>query len=263
MRVLQVFIITAAIAVSVYFVGLTRHDNRLLWEKILPEEVFVVKNSELTVNGILAASNRERALLGIAPLIKEERLSLAAEIKLDNMLEYQYFAHRSPWGKEADDLVALTGYNFIVVGENLANGNFQSDDDLVASWMNSPGHRESILNPGYMEIGIAVREGNLKGHEVWIAVQIFALPGRACPGPDQGLLVAISTEEKRLAIIKNKLEQLRTGLEAGIQRDGEIMVEYNSLVSKYNAVVDKTRAMVGKYNSQVRLHNECIAAHGF
>ena len=40
------------------------------------------------------------------------------------------------------------------VGENIAMGQ-RSSGEVVTSWMNSPGHRANILNPGYRRIGVA------------------------------------------------------------------------------------------------------------
>lgn len=36
--------------------------------------------------------------------------------------------------------------------ENVASG--QQPNQVVAAWMNSPGHRANILNPRYTEIGV-------------------------------------------------------------------------------------------------------------
>ncbi len=263
MRVLKISIVAVAIAASFYLVTLVSRDGDLLLRMVFPEDVELIDDSDLTVNGILVAGNRERSALGLEPLIENERLSLAAEMKIDDMFKRQYFDHVSPSGEEAGDLVALTEYHFIAVGENLASGNFRNDDDLVAGWMDSPGHRENIVNPGYMEIGIAVRKGNFKGDEIWMAVQIFALPDRACPKPDRDLLNTISINEGRLSEKREELELLRIEIESMSPRDREAIIEYNLSVHEYNVLSDETHVMVQEYNSQVRSTNECIASYGF
>ncbi|HEY2841933.1 MAG TPA: CAP domain-containing protein [Pirellulales bacterium] len=40
------------------------------------------------------------------------------------------------------------------VGENIAMGQ-RSSGEVVTAWMNSPGHRQNILNSGYRKIGVA------------------------------------------------------------------------------------------------------------
>jgi hypothetical protein len=42
--------------------------------------------------------------------------------------------------------------------------------------MNSPSHRENILNPNYSDIGIGVVEGSLSGADTTIIVQFFGSP---------------------------------------------------------------------------------------
>lgn len=263
MKVLKVSIVAIAIAASFYLVVLVSRDGDLLLRMVSPEDVYVVETSDLTVEGILTVSNRERTALGLDPLIKERRLSLAAEMKINDMFDRQYFDHVSPSGEEAGDLVTLTEYQFIAVGENLASGNFKNDEDLVAGWMDSPGHRENIVNPGYMEIGIAVRRGEFEGHEVWMAVQIFALPDHACPKPDRDLLVAISVNEGRLSTSRDELDRLRVEIESTVPRNREAILEYNASVHEYNVLSNETQAMVREYNSQVRATNDCIASYGF
>jgi hypothetical protein len=48
------------------------------------------------------------------------------------------------------------------VGENLAwgTGALATPGAIVRAWMNSPGHRENILNAHYREIGVGVVPGN-------------------------------------------------------------------------------------------------------
>jgi uncharacterized protein YkwD len=47
------------------------------------------------------------------------------------------------------------------VGENLVwgTGPLSTPHSLVASWMNSPPHRENLLKPTFREIGIAAVAG--------------------------------------------------------------------------------------------------------
>ena len=48
------------------------------------------------------------------------------------------------------------------IGENLAwgTGALATPASIMQAWMNSPGHRENILDPEYREIGIGVVAGN-------------------------------------------------------------------------------------------------------
>lgn len=98
----------------------------------------------LSNSGILAETNSERARLGLSPLRISSNLNAAATLKVIDMFARQYFEHTSPTGVTISDLSESVGYDYILVGENLALGNFSSDAALVAAWMGSPGHRANI-----------------------------------------------------------------------------------------------------------------------
>ena len=56
--------------------------------------------------------------------------------------------------------------------ENLAIG-FESNKDVMKAWMDSPSHKENILNEKYNEIGLIVMQGDINGKLETIIVQIF------------------------------------------------------------------------------------------
>ncbi len=103
---------------------------------------------------IVAAMNRERAAKGLDPLHLESRLSLAAQDRVGDMLDKRYFDHVSPDGVSPFVWVKARGYSYRVIGENLALG-YRSGQSVVTGWMNSPGHRENILQTSFNEVGIA------------------------------------------------------------------------------------------------------------
>jgi uncharacterized protein YkwD len=103
---------------------------------------------------IVAAMNRERAAKGLDPLHLESRLSLAAQDRVGDMLDKRYFDHVSPDGISPFVWVKARGYSYRVIGENLALG-YRSGPAVVTGWMNSPGHRENILQTSFNEVGIA------------------------------------------------------------------------------------------------------------
>ena len=77
-----------------------------------------------------------------------------------------YFSHTSRDGSDFVQRIRRTGYfkraSTWFVGENLAWGagpNRSSPRGIVAAWMNSPPHRQNILNSRFREIGIGVVVG--------------------------------------------------------------------------------------------------------
>ena len=259
MGIFKASAIVVVIVASVYLFTSDSYNN--LFPRITPIEEPDI--TELTALEIVRIGNLERTAYGLEPLIANEKLSRAAEMKIDDMFKNQYFDHVSPSGEEASDLVGFTEYSFLAVGENLATGDFKDDKDLVSGWMDSPGHRENILSPGYLEIGVAVRRGIFNDQEVWMAVQIFALPDHACPKPDQNLLATISSNQKQLSSIKEDLEELQKEIELTPPRDGDKILKYNEMVYRYNSLSGKTQEMVEDYNFQIKLRSECISSYGF
>ena len=88
------------------------------------------QNSSLTVSGVIFFTNQNRKDNGnLRPLRENELLDRAAEAKLKDMFGKQYFEHESPAGKGPSDLAKAAGYRYILIGENLALGNFKDDED--------------------------------------------------------------------------------------------------------------------------------------
>jgi hypothetical protein len=88
------------------------------------------------------------------------------------MLAKGYWAHFAPDGTSPWSFFLKFGYKYKYAGENLAR-DFSDASSAVNAWMNSPTHKENILNPNYKEIGIGVVEGNLAGADTTIIVQFF------------------------------------------------------------------------------------------
>ena len=106
--------------------------------------------------------NGERTSRGMRALRRNRRLSRAAVSHTRDMIQQHYFEHVSLAGKDVVDRLTSTGYlgrvrNW-VVGENLAwgIGGLSTPQEIVTSWMNSPGHRKNMLNRRFREIGIGV-----------------------------------------------------------------------------------------------------------
>lgn len=216
----------------------------------------------LTEAGVVRETNEERRAAGLAPLTVNAQLAAAADAKLQDMFDQQYFDHVSPSGEGPSEVVKGAGYAYVVVGENLALGNFEDDAALVAAWMASPGHRENILNGRFSEIGVAVGRGVFEGHRVWMAVQEFGRPLSDCPPPSASLKRQIDANQLQLTQMEAMLEAKRAELEAhqGSREEyNRKVAEYNVLVEQYNALLQRTRDLVASYNARVVVFNACIA----
>lgn len=218
--------------------------------------------SFLTVPGIISWTNFFRQLDGFLPLKESRDLNSVAQSKIIDMLSLQYFEHVSPNGEGAGDLAKKQGYKFVLIGENLAIGDFEDDEDMVRAWMASPGHKANILKSSYTEVGVAVKKGFFNGREVWLGVQIFATPLSFCESPEGGLLEKIESNKAQLKSAKEHLDLLQNVIEEKKYHTKEeyekIIAEYNSLIPSYNFLSQNTKLLIEEYNQKASLFNQCV-----
>lgn len=131
--------------------------------------------SRISVSDLLNYTNRERRAHGLKEVKLNNALNAGAAKKASDMFKNNYWAHVSPSGKQPWDFFVSSGYDYQYAGENLAK-NFNDSSSVVKAWMNSPSHRENMLNPNYTEIGFAVVNGKLQGYETTLVVQFFGAP---------------------------------------------------------------------------------------
>ena len=216
----------------------------------------------LTKSGVVAWTNIQRNRQGLLLLKENSLLDAMAQDKLEDMFSGQYFAHESPSGVAVGDLAESFNYKFITIGENLALGDFNDDQTLVQAWMDSPGHRENILNEQYRELGVAVGKGVFNGIDTWLAVQHFGLPLSVCPQIDEALKIEVETNQERIKDLQKGLEFLQIEIKNTRPRRGaaynQLVEEYNSLAFQYNELVKETGVLINEYNYQITLFNECI-----
>jgi uncharacterized protein YkwD len=221
------------------------------------------KNAHLTRAGVIAETNAQRRLNNNLALHENAKLDQAAELKLNDMFKQQYFEHISPQGTGPSDLAKQTGYQYIVIGENLALGNFQDDHALVDAWMNSPGHRANILNARFQEIGVAVGQGTFEGQRTWLAVQEFGTPLSACPGVSSTEQSAITVNQQKIADLKAQADSIKADFNSGKYDNDRAAYnarvnDYNNVVAQLNHLIVVTKAMVSQYNAEVSAFNKCL-----
>lgn len=216
--------------------------------------------SEFLYGQIIAYTNKERASAGLKPLAENSLLNKSATFKANDMNQRQYFEHESPDGKDIEDLAKNFNYEYVTIGENLAMGNFSSEQKIVEAWMNSPGHRANILNPKYTEIGIGLIGGTWQGKKVWYAVQHFGKPLADCPTVDKNLKDIIEKNQAQLSSMSQSLSNQKSAIDKTsiANSNYESLVKaYNSAVGEYNSLVNETKSKILIYNNQVKAFNSC------
>ena len=121
---------------------------------------------------VVSLLNEYREKEGLAPLRSSDRLSQAALLKAKDMLEKDYWAHHSPSGTSPWKFITGEGYAYSIAGENLARG-FEDIYKMKEALLDSPSHKQNIVDPKFEDIGVAVINGNIEGKDVTLVVQMF------------------------------------------------------------------------------------------
>lgn len=114
---------------------------------------------DLNVDRIGTLVNEKRVENGLKPLTVNKQLVKSSVYKAREMIDLNYFAHKSPDGSEPWDFFKSAGYtNWSFIGENLAKG-YLTSDEVVTGWMNSQEHKDIMLEKTITEMGVAVEFG--------------------------------------------------------------------------------------------------------
>ncbi|MCA1061512.1 CAP domain-containing protein [Rossellomorea aquimaris] len=106
--------------------------------------------------------NRERQKNGLSPVQTDSKLSQVALYKSRDMRDAGYFSHRSPTYGSPDDMLKSFHISYSQAAENLAAGQM-SFEEVVQEWLDSPVHRNNILNPSYTHMGVGYAKGGAYG----------------------------------------------------------------------------------------------------
>ena len=109
---------------------------------------------------VLDLTNAERQKAGLKPLQTDAKLMNSARQKSTDMASKGYFSHTSPTYGSPFDQMKANGITYKSAAENIAMGQ-RTAAEVVKGWMESPGHRQNILTPGFTHIGIGYdKNGN-------------------------------------------------------------------------------------------------------
>jgi len=122
---------------------------------------------------VLQLVNLERADEGLPPVVRNPALEKIADDYACRMITGDFFGHTDPAdGYGPGDRAVVGKYAFYAVGENLAAGQ-QTPAEVMRVWMESPAHRDIILDEKWNDVGISVRQG---GEYAIYWVQEFGAP---------------------------------------------------------------------------------------
>jgi uncharacterized YkwD family protein len=103
---------------------------------------------------MLQLVNNARIENGLKPLTLDTQVTQLAQMKSEDMVKNNYFAHTSPTYGTVSNMYRTYGVKYRSAGENLARST--SVKQAFTNLMNSAGHRRNILSTNYTHIGIGI-----------------------------------------------------------------------------------------------------------
>ena len=102
--------------------------------------------------------NEIRKKHGLPELTWASDVAEVARKHSEDMAVRDYFAHVNPEGEQVYDRLEKAGIVFTVSAENLFTSNEFTEiaEESIRRWMESPGHRDNILNADVTETGVGV-----------------------------------------------------------------------------------------------------------
>lgn len=177
-------VVIAIVSLSIFLLGVSVGNSFFLKKTVL--------GASVTASVLVDLANDSRLSYNEQPLVRNITLDRAAQMKGEDMVLNGYFAHDSPTGVTPWHWFKKAGYVFLYAGENLAI-NFSDSQDVNNAWLNSPKHRENLLNGKFKEVGMATVEGRYKNSETIFVVQMFGTPAKALSQTNKSPVTASPT----------------------------------------------------------------------
>jgi hypothetical protein len=141
----------------------------------------IIPDTPAVESAIVEFTNAYRQKNKLGAVKPNAELAAAARAYAAYLAKSGKFSHTAD-GREAGDRAQSAGYAWCQVAENLAlnldSRGFESRalaQKSVEGWINSPSHRENMLQPNVTEIGVGVARAPDKDPK-FISVQLFARP---------------------------------------------------------------------------------------
>lgn len=234
------------ILILVFFVGFLFYFNQ--------NNFNIIKKLKLTATvypAVLAdLANQDRGINGFSKLAWSPILEEAAKLKAEDMLKNSYFAHTSPSGITPWHWLRKVKYNFIYAGENLAV-DFTESQNVENAWINSPKHKENIMNSNFTQIGIATADGIFEGKNTTFVVEFFGSPSTSKKEemPVVKKEVAINTIDK---IIIPSVAGASTQNDEEEENDIKIIESTKELIVVKNESVTETIVQINESDIEIK-----------
>jgi uncharacterized protein YkwD len=137
---------------------LKQRPYSIVYRGDLPETDEISEEKQINIDQseeqqIFELTNIIRLKYSKNPLLWDESTSDVSFLHSKDMLEQQYFSHESKDGRTLSDRLQEGNVEFMQAGENIA-ANYTDGIAAVEGWMNSEGHRNTMLNDEYTHLGV-------------------------------------------------------------------------------------------------------------
>lgn len=122
---------------------------------VVPSTTEQQEIDEANENQLFDLTNVFRIRHGIGAVEHESELAIVAHKHSEDMALENYFAHESPNYGNLEDRLKEAQINYEIAGENLAS-NYYDPLEVIHGWLNSPDHREMLLNEDFTHLGSGV-----------------------------------------------------------------------------------------------------------
>jgi hypothetical protein len=173
------------------------------------------------------AANRDRLARRIPPLRWDNSLATGARQHAQRMAQQNTLSHQLPGEEDFKARALRAGARFSSLAENIAEG--PDAPGIHMQWMNSPPHRENLLDPKLDSIGIAVAE---HGGEMF-AVEDFSLAVADLSLEEQELQVASALTNRNLRVMNDVRGKEITGARAMVNEARNACAQTGKLVGTH------------------------------
>lgn len=126
---------------------------------------------------IIELVNQVRAANGKSLLVENNDVMNCAQLKAQDFIDNNYFAHTSPkYGDASAMLESMFSIGSNFVGENIAAGE-STPEKAIEDWISSEGHRTNILDDDITQIGVGyvtldsgVSVDGVTYHDFWVEI---------------------------------------------------------------------------------------------
>ena len=155
----------------------------VLFALLMPQAVPTADQAQAVSHQVLELVNEARAkkrrcgwkrFSPSTPLVSSDALQRAALAHAEDMAERRVLSHAGQDGSTPGERATRSGYQWRVVGENIAAGQ-STAEQVVEEWLESPQHCGNLMSPDYSEMGVAFAVAP-QGEMGIYWVQLFAAP---------------------------------------------------------------------------------------